>query len=1422
MMNSDASLDCALFELSPRRSRCELFVSGNGKTEKIASGFLKPFVTHLKVAEAQVARAGKSIKLEVDRSRNDGSWFNKGTLERFVRFVSTPEVLESANTYDAEMSQLEGARRIYSQGAGDMLSATLGEGDTNTVAATDITKKELLRAIDVRLDTLKQDLATACARAFSAGFSIDNVSELLLFAEYFGANRLNDACNKFIVLCQSHPELTSQQQLQSMPLHLKSFADVNTRSSSSSDMSIDEPEFENDGAPTPPDGGDIQLHKSNIRQPSRLNTTELSGTSQQAKPIQWRRAVSEEPLPSASSSNEPAQQDVGGSFRRLSVQDRINLFENKQKEQSASSKNISTAGVVNRVVAGRGEHRRLPSDVSEKSVLRRWSGASDMSIDNSSNSNSVNGQKEGGGAVGTPATGNLQLPSRSKTEETETLGLKDTATSQCQLDLKERTTDTSSSLQSECRGFFGSRDCLKDEDVKFTVTKVGPDLEEEQGKHHMSASVSRVDYCGLGDQDASRTHQQSFPETSNNAELKDHAACVIQSKEEKHVQMEDQAASPEISQALSTASEKVSWTDQEILPPPKRGVPLQADGNGVKDQARLVNRFRKFGRKTDAEVKEVKAKDPSDSQFKVSSDFPSESDLQNSQSQRKSFPVRVEETGGRNAGTSHATTKEDADYQGLNWRQQPSVTERSVDERRRHEINQPLAFPLGIAKETLEVVEPPFAQWMEQVQVMMPLKGNQELNDELWMKANELEKLFAAHKLRTLSEQTTSSRRSRPVDVQEDHVPMVMEKRHTVVLPDHLPEKTLMRETSNSNVDFDANFLEKVGNKEYASSISQNLETLSPSDDSRGKFYYKYMQKRDAKLLEEWGTKSAQKEAKMKAMRDSLERSQAEMKSRYSRSADRQGSKYTHRLAENLRSFSNSSTLRSKNQAVGSVQEEEEDLEELYEQVGQGQDASYNGPFDDYSSRSTNSIKLLPARTLPSSTLRTSVASAQKPSGKSAKSVSTKHRSQTENPLAESLPNFSDFRKENAKPSAAVNRVNTREKAKVLSRSKSIIEETNLVKEAKPRMSQSMRKSTPIPVEFKDLSPVNSDSLDLTPFGFSRAQTDSAFINKIQKSGEFKPFLRKGKGTGSDFGANVAKPKASMISEVNKDGEHFEGIIQQTDSLDLDKHVLERSSVEGDPKVADFPVDSDSEKPRQSVEYENSDDFVSENGDVQRFLSQADYDTATASPKFETSVGNAQESPGESPRSWNSQHHHSFSCVHEAISVDSPAGSPASWNLHPLNQMIEADAARMRKKWGSAQMPMIVANASQQSRKDVTKGFKRLLKFGRKSKGVESLVNDWVSASTASEGDDDTEEGRDLATRPTDDLRKSRMGYSLPNDGFNEGEIFPEQAQLLRSTIPNPPSNFKLGEDPLTGSSLKAPRSFFSLSSFRSKESKPR
>ncbi|GJY72753.1 caffeoyl-CoA O-methyltransferase-like protein [Tanacetum coccineum] len=47
--------------------RCELYVSGNGFTEKLASYLMNPFVTHSKVVEEHVAVSGKSINFEVDK-----------------------------------------------------------------------------------------------------------------------------------------------------------------------------------------------------------------------------------------------------------------------------------------------------------------------------------------------------------------------------------------------------------------------------------------------------------------------------------------------------------------------------------------------------------------------------------------------------------------------------------------------------------------------------------------------------------------------------------------------------------------------------------------------------------------------------------------------------------------------------------------------------------------------------------------------------------------------------------------------------------------------------------------------------------------------------------------------------------------------------------------------------------------------------------------------------------------------------------------------------------------------------------------------------------------------------------------------------------------------------------------------------------
>ena len=62
-------------------NRCDLIIIANGKTQKIASGLLTPFLAHLKFAQDQNAKGGYSIILEPD-PETEAAWFTKGTVER--------------------------------------------------------------------------------------------------------------------------------------------------------------------------------------------------------------------------------------------------------------------------------------------------------------------------------------------------------------------------------------------------------------------------------------------------------------------------------------------------------------------------------------------------------------------------------------------------------------------------------------------------------------------------------------------------------------------------------------------------------------------------------------------------------------------------------------------------------------------------------------------------------------------------------------------------------------------------------------------------------------------------------------------------------------------------------------------------------------------------------------------------------------------------------------------------------------------------------------------------------------------------------------------------------------------------------------------------------------------------------------------
>ncbi|KAL9353017.1 hypothetical protein Peur_055697 [Populus x canadensis] len=228
-MKSSTRLDSAIFQLTPTRTRCDLIICVNGKTEKIASGLAQPFLDHLKTAQDQLAKGGYSIILEPG---TDAAWFTKGTIERFVRFVSTPEVLERVYNLESEILQIEKGIAIQSNNdiglssvednrakPAECIEGSRPPTDSSEEKAIVLykpgshppeangstvqegnSKVQLLKVLETRKTSLQKEQGMAFARAVAAGFDIDHMAHLMSFAESFGALRLMDACVRFMEL----------------------------------------------------------------------------------------------------------------------------------------------------------------------------------------------------------------------------------------------------------------------------------------------------------------------------------------------------------------------------------------------------------------------------------------------------------------------------------------------------------------------------------------------------------------------------------------------------------------------------------------------------------------------------------------------------------------------------------------------------------------------------------------------------------------------------------------------------------------------------------------------------------------------------------------------------------------------------------------------------------------------------------------------------------------------------------------------------------------------------------------------------------------------------------------------------------------------------------------------------------------------
>ncbi|XP_077239220.1 uncharacterized protein LOC143880266 [Tasmannia lanceolata] len=412
-LDADALLDYAEFQISPTHNRYEAFVCCEGRKEMLTSGLLEHLVLHLSVAKDFHSDGSiDSLQLQLPKSLRGTSWFTKSTLSRFLHIVGVPELLKVVNAIEDELGQLEEARRfhlaLYSQGQQDHS----GNGATDNsyskemelalrpeaqTVSSDATKYELLRAMDLRLMTSREELAAALNRAVGATCSIKQISDLAAFAQHFGEIDLRNSLCKYLALGQKNQDDDTVNEQLSFSQYSRSdsgkiaegisqvslMADAtkhqkslispakiaqaerqsSTESESSSSSDEDQSRVERSRplirSASPRRSASpmrrIQLGRSGSRRSTPLTIKSLSHFPARER-ISFNRDAA-----GNSSGDEESQptKKLENTVRRMSVQDAINLFESKQRDQKLENMKLRSSVEV--------------SANTNKSVLRRWS-----------------------------------------------------------------------------------------------------------------------------------------------------------------------------------------------------------------------------------------------------------------------------------------------------------------------------------------------------------------------------------------------------------------------------------------------------------------------------------------------------------------------------------------------------------------------------------------------------------------------------------------------------------------------------------------------------------------------------------------------------------------------------------------------------------------------------------------------------------------------------------------------------------------------------------------------------------------------------------------------------------------------------------------------------------------------------------------
>ncbi|KZV30022.1 hypothetical protein F511_24805 [Dorcoceras hygrometricum] len=404
-MDADVPLDYIEFQIFPSQNRYEACVCHvNKKEKKIASGLLEHLLLHSAEIDALNSKGSDAkYKVKPPEDPRDLKWFTKSTLQRFLHITCSPNMLEITNAARGEMSQLEEARRFHlSLYAKDTESVVqMGETDNNSSYGSSSTpktegeasKNELLRAMDLRLTALRGELTAAFDQAVDSRFSVEEMTDLEKFSNHFGSIYLRDSLSKHIELVrnQSVTVSSSKQFLESDGISsnqgnidsvgsLSSWrpveygaspakvAQIERQSSTDHEESSFSSEEEQTSAErsrslirsASPRRSASPMRRIQIGRSGSRRSTAISIKNLNYIPARERLVLPTNPAGS-DSDKEGHEQAIKKSENnlRISVQDAINLFERKQRDQIGDIQNARSS--LNASSGG------------NKSVLRRWS-----------------------------------------------------------------------------------------------------------------------------------------------------------------------------------------------------------------------------------------------------------------------------------------------------------------------------------------------------------------------------------------------------------------------------------------------------------------------------------------------------------------------------------------------------------------------------------------------------------------------------------------------------------------------------------------------------------------------------------------------------------------------------------------------------------------------------------------------------------------------------------------------------------------------------------------------------------------------------------------------------------------------------------------------------------------------------------------